>query len=105
MSVRVRMPDRVHQLRQYTLSSAPGEEFRRITVKRVEGAGGAPDGEVSNLLHRSVAAGDVLTLSAPFGDVVLDTAERPLVLVSAGIGCTPMVAMLEHLAATGSGRP
>ncbi len=47
----------------------------------------------------------MLTLSAPFGDVVLDTAERPLVLVSAGIGCTPMVAMLEHLAATGSGRP
>ncbi|OII60681.1 hemin transporter [Streptomyces sp. CC53] len=105
VSVRVRMPDGVHQLRQYTLSSAPGEELRRITVKRVEGAGGAPDGEVSNLLHRSVAAGDVLTLSAPFGDVVLDTAERPLVLVSAGIGCTPMVAMLEHLAATGSGRP
>ncbi len=57
VSVRVRMPDGVHQLRQYTLSSAPGGDVRRITVKRVEGAGGAPDGEVSDLLHGSVAAG------------------------------------------------
>ncbi|CAL9317309.1 globin domain-containing protein [Streptomyces sp. NPDC030392] len=104
VSVRVRMPDGVHQLRQYSLSSAPGDEVRRITVKRVTGEG-APDGEVSNLLHRTVGAGDELTLSAPFGDVVLDDSDAPLVLVSAGIGCTPMVGMLEHLAATGSTRP
>ncbi|MEU3448740.1 globin domain-containing protein [Streptomyces thermolilacinus] len=104
VSVRVRMPDGVHQLRQYSLSSAPGDEVRRITVKRVTGDG-APDGEVSNLLHRDVRAGDELTLSAPFGDVVLDESDTPLLLVSAGIGCTPMVGMLEHLAATGSTRP
>jgi nitric oxide dioxygenase len=104
VSVRVRMPDGVHQLRQYSLSSAPGDEVRRITVKRVTGEG-TPDGEVSNLLHRTVGAGDELTLSAPFGDVVLDDSDAPLVLVSAGIGCTPMVGMLEHLAATGSTRP
>ncbi|MFG3496516.1 globin domain-containing protein [Streptomyces sp. NPDC047928] len=104
VSVRVRMPDGVHQLRQYSLSSAPGDDLRRITVKRVHGDQ-APDGEVSNLLHRTVHRGDELTLSAPFGDVVLDEADRPVVLVSAGIGCTPMVGMLEHLAATGSSRP
>ncbi|MEV5445398.1 globin domain-containing protein [Streptomyces sp. NPDC052644] len=104
VSVRVRMPDGVHQLRQYSLSSAPGDEVRRITVKRVTGEG-APEGEVSNLLHRTVGAGDELTLSAPFGDVVLDDSDAPLVLVSAGIGCTPMVGMLQHLAATGSTRP
>ncbi|CAL9618852.1 globin domain-containing protein [Streptomyces sp. enrichment culture] len=104
VSVRVRMPDGVHQLRQYSLSSAPGDEVRRITVKRVTGEG-APDGEVSNLLHRTVGAGDELTLSAPFGDVVLDDSDAPLALVSAGIGCTPMVGMLQHLAATGSTRP
>ncbi|MEU2185168.1 globin domain-containing protein, partial [Streptomyces thermolilacinus] len=104
VSVRVRMPDGVHQLRQYSLSSAPGDEVRRITVKRVTGEG-APDGEVSHLLHRDVRAGDELTLSAPFGDVVLDESDAPLLLVSAGIGCTPMVGMLEHLAATGSTRP
>ncbi|WP_424886922.1 globin domain-containing protein [Streptomyces sp. XH2] len=104
VSVRVRMPDGVHQLRQYSISSAPGDETRRITVKRVRGEG-LPDGEVSDLLLDSVRAGDELTLSAPFGDVVLDESDRPLLLVSAGIGCTPMVGMLEHLAATGSTRP
>ncbi|MFF5336167.1 globin domain-containing protein [Streptomyces sp. NPDC013181] len=104
VSVRVRMPDGVRQLRQYSLSSAPGDRTRRITVKRVTGDG-APDGEVSSLLHRTVEAGDELTLSAPFGDIVLDDADTPLVLVSAGIGCTPMVSMLEHLASTASTRP
>ncbi|GGR37115.1 globin domain-containing protein [Streptomyces roseolus] len=96
VSVRVRMPDGVHQLRQYSLSSAPGDQVRRITVKRVRG-NGAPEGEVSNLLHRTLEAGDELTLSVPFGDVVLDETDAPLALVSAGIGCTPMVSMLERL--------
>ncbi|TPQ21449.1 globin domain-containing protein [Streptomyces sporangiiformans] len=105
VSVRLRMPDGVHQLRQYSLSSDPGGELRRITVKRVAGESGAPDGEVSNLLHGQIRAGDELTLSAPFGDVALDDADTPLVLVSAGIGCTPMAGMLGHLAATGSTRP
>ncbi|MBE8471905.1 globin domain-containing protein [Streptomyces justiciae] len=98
VSVRALMPDGVHQLRQYSLSGDPGGELRRITVKRVGG------GEVSTLLHSTVRAGDELTLSAPFGDVVLDETDTPLVLVSAGIGCTPMVGMLARLAASGSTR-
>ncbi|MEU7245621.1 globin domain-containing protein [Streptomyces sparsogenes] len=105
VSVRVLMPDGIHQTRQYTLSSAPGDRLRRITVKRVASVADAPEGEVSSQLHRTVRAGGELTLSSPFGDVVLDDADTPLILVSAGIGCTPMVAMLEHLAATGSARP
>ncbi|MFE6280940.1 globin domain-containing protein [Streptomyces sp. NPDC057877] len=105
VSVRVRMADGVHQLRQYSLSSDPGGELRRITVKRVAGTDGAPDGEVSDLLHRTVRPGDVLDLSTPCGDIVLDDADTPLVLASAGIGCTPMVGMLAQLAATGSTRP
>ncbi|MBM7087715.1 globin domain-containing protein [Streptomyces sp. NPDC014603] len=104
VSVRLRMPDGVHQLRQYSLSSDPGDDLRRITVKRVAGEAGAPDGEVSNLLFEQVGTGDELTLSAPFGDVSLDDADTPLVLISAGIGCTPMAGMLARLAATGSGR-
>ncbi|MEU5591318.1 globin domain-containing protein [Streptomyces sp. NPDC020298] len=104
VSVRVRMPDGIHQTRQYSLSSPPGDGLRRITVKRVASVADAPEGEVSNQLHRTVRTGDQLTLSAPFGDVVLDDADTPLLLVSAGIGCTPMVGMLEHLAATGSTR-
>ncbi|MCQ8828395.1 globin domain-containing protein [Streptomyces malaysiensis] len=105
VSVRALMPDGIHQTRQYSLSNAPGDRLRRITVKRVASVADAPEGEVSSQLHRTVGVGDELTLSAPFGDVVLDDAATPLVLVSAGIGCTPMVGMLEHLAATGSSRP
>ncbi|MFF4568299.1 globin domain-containing protein [Streptomyces sp. NPDC001410] len=105
VSVRALMPDGIHQTRQYSLSNAPGDRLRRITVKRVASVADAPEGEVSNQLHRTVRAGDELTLSAPFGDVVLDDADTPLVLVSAGIGCTPMAGMLEHLVAGGSSRP
>lgn len=101
VSVRTRMPDGVHQLRQYSLSSAPEEPLRRITVKRVDGDAETPDGEVSHLLYDTVRAGDELTCSVPFGDVVLDGADTPLVLASAGIGCAPLVGMLDHLAAIG----
>ncbi len=108
VSVRVRLADGVHQLRQYSLSSDPGGELRRITVKRVAATDEAPEGEVSNLLHEGIAEGDELTLSAPFGDVFLDDpsdATRPVVLVSAGIGGTPMAGILAHLTALGSTRP
>ncbi|NJP91308.1 hemin transporter [Nonomuraea sp. FMUSA5-5] len=98
VSVRVTMPDGVRQLRQYTLSGHGHDGHRSITVKRVR------DGEVSSLLHATVKEGDELTLSAPFGDVALEDGDAPLVLVSAGIGCTPMTAMLRHLADTGSRR-
>ncbi|MGW5463949.1 globin domain-containing protein [Streptomyces sp. NPDC003996] len=104
VSVRVLLADGIHQTRQYSLSNPPGDRLRRITVKRVASVADAPEGEVSTQLHRTVQVGDELTLSAPFGDVVLDDADTPLLLVSAGIGCTPMVGMLEHLAATGSTR-
>ncbi|MGW5639585.1 globin domain-containing protein [Streptomyces sp. NPDC003832] len=108
VSVRVRTADGVHQLRQYSLSCDPGGDLRRITVKRVAGTDGAPDGEVSGLLHEQVHEGDELTLSAPFGDVFLDDpadATTPVVLVSAGIGGTPMTGILARLAALGSTRP
>jgi nitric oxide dioxygenase len=104
VSVRAVMPDGIHQTRQYSLSNAPRESVRRITVKRLASAADAPEGEVFNQLHRTVRAGDELPLSAPFGDVVLDDADTPLVLVSAGIGCTSMIGMLGHLAATAPSR-
>jgi nitric oxide dioxygenase len=101
VSVRVRMPDGVRQPRQYSLTRADDGEHRQFAVKRVHG-GGTPDGEVSNLLHDSVEVGDLLTLSLPFGDVVLDDSGRPLVFCSAGIGITPMAGMLSHLVAAAS---
>jgi nitric oxide dioxygenase len=67
--------------------------------------GGKPDGEVSNRLCDTVDVGDRLTLSLPFGDVVLDDSGRPVVFASAGIGITPMAGMLSHLTAAGSHLP
>ncbi|HEX2073822.1 MAG TPA: globin domain-containing protein [Geodermatophilus sp.] len=101
VTVRIPMPDGVRQPRQYSLTRADDGEHRQFAVKRVRG-GGKPDGEVSNLLHDSVDVGDVLTLSLPFGDVVLDDAGHPVVFLSAGIGITPMAGMLSHLVAAGS---
>ncbi|AWS40260.1 globin domain-containing protein [Streptosporangium sp. 'caverna'] len=103
ISVAVTLPDGARQIRQYSLSSAPERDDWRITVKRVRG-GDTPEGEVSNWLHANVQVGDVLTISAPFGDLVLPPGDTPLLLASAGIGATPILSMVEHLAATGSAR-
>lgn len=98
VSVAVDLPDGRRQPRQYTLSNAPGADSLRITVRRVAGASGAPDGLVSSFLHDSVKDGDILELSAPAGDVTLPAGNDPLLLISAGIGITTTVAMLAHLA-------
>src|SRR3712207_5137631 len=98
------LPDGVRQPRQYSLTRADDGEHRQFSVKRVRG-NGKPDGEVSNLLCDRVQVGDVLTLSLPFGDVVLDDSGRPVVFASAGIGITPMAGMLSHLTAAGSRLP
>ncbi|MFF4485532.1 globin domain-containing protein [Streptomyces sp. NPDC001544] len=108
VSVRVELPDGARQIRQYSLSGAPGSALRQISVKRVSGdAGGAtPEGEVSHHLHARVREGDVLELSEPYGDLVLDdVTDTPLLLASAGIGVTPMTAMLAQLAETGHRAP
>ncbi|MGW3679417.1 globin domain-containing protein [Streptomyces prasinus] len=103
VTVRMRMPDGKLQPRQYSLTRADDGEHRQFSVKRVRGEGGDPDGEMSALLHDSVGVGDVLTLSLPYGDVVLDDSGRPVVFASAGIGISPMAGMLSHLVAAGSG--
>ncbi|MFI6448706.1 globin domain-containing protein [Kitasatospora sp. NPDC050543] len=104
VSVAVRLPDGARQIRQYSLSCAPGRGQWRITVKRVHG-GATPDGEVSGWLHEHVRPGDRLAVSRPFGDLTLADGDTPLLLASAGIGCTPMIGMLDHLVRTGSTRP
>jgi nitric oxide dioxygenase len=101
VTVQMRMPDGVHQPRQYSLTRADDGEHRQFTVKWVHG-GGRPDGEVSTLLHDSVQVGDVLVMSPPSGDVILDDYGAPVVFASAGIGITPMAGMLSHLVAAGS---
>ncbi len=102
ISLRVLAPELGYrQPRQYSLSAAPGGSTLRISVKRETGAGVRPAGMVSNYLHDVVQQGDVLELAAPAGEFVLEESRpTPVVLISAGVGITPLLAMLEHLAAT-----
>ena len=103
VTIKMRMKDGVHQPRQYSLTRADDGRHRHFAVKRVHGQG-TPDGEMSNLLHNDVKVGDEVVLSAPFGDVVLEYTDRPVVMASAGIGVTPMAGMLSHLVKAGSQR-
>ncbi|MEK3906808.1 NO-inducible flavohemoprotein [Oceanobacillus sp. FSL W7-1309] len=85
-----------NHLRQYSLSCAPGGEFYRISVKREDAFEDQPKGVVSNFLHEHINEGDILPISAPAGDFFLDAEDtRPLVLMSGGVGLTPMISMLE----------
>jgi nitric oxide dioxygenase len=100
VTVAAELPDGTTQHRQYSLSQAAAAGTLRITVRRVRGAGGAPDGIVSGFLHDHVAAGDRLRLSQPYGDLTLRAGAAPLLLISAGVGITPMAAILDHVART-----
>ncbi|WP_063057346.1 globin domain-containing protein [Nocardia salmonicida] len=110
LSVGVHLEDGARQIRQYSLSSAPSRDDWRITVKRVDARilaneSVVPAGEVSNFLFHNVFESDLLNVTTPFGDLVLHDDDAPLLLISAGIGCTPMMGILSHLAATDDSRP
>ena len=99
VSVTINFADGHTQLRQYSLSDAPASDSMRISVKRERAGAETPAGEVSNWIHDHVAVGDALLVSPPFGEFTIDTAlDAPLVLLSAGIGITPMIAALNMLA-------
>jgi ferredoxin-NADP reductase/MOSC domain-containing protein YiiM len=83
-------------VRSYSLSSGPDDDSYRISVKR------EPHGLVSAYLHVRLRPGTVLEAAAPRGDFVLVDDTEPVLLVSAGVGATPVLAMLHQLATTGS---
>ncbi|CAG9174282.1 Flavohemoprotein [Cupriavidus laharis] len=86
----------LQQIRQYSLSDMPNGRSYRISVKR-EGGGTQPPGYVSNLLHDHVNVGDEVKLAAPYGSFHIDVnAKTPIVLISGGVGLTPMVSMLKR---------
>ncbi|RWD98794.1 2Fe-2S iron-sulfur cluster-binding protein [Mesorhizobium sp.] len=90
-------------LRNYSVSCSPRQQGSyRITVKREAAPGaGVPDGVGSCYLHDHVEVGDVLLAEGPRGDFKLDgESKRPVVLLSGGVGLTPLVAMLHALATT-----
>ena len=109
ISVAVRLPDGARQIRQYSLTRAPERTAWGITVKAAPGRRRAdgtevPPGAVSNFLHDNVFEGDQLTVSPPYGDLILDDTSAPLLLISAGIGCTPIIGMLHYLNRTAATR-
>jgi nitric oxide dioxygenase len=84
--------------RNYSISCAPNDRAYRITVKR-ECTPGFPAGQVSSWLHDHAGPGTVLKVAPPAGDFFLDVnTAQPVVLVSGGVGLTPMISMLETIA-------
>ena len=100
VSVFVDLPDGSRQPRQYTVSSTALGGRMQITVRRVRGIGGAPDGQVSGYLNDTVAVGNTVDVSAPAGDFVVDRSDSPLLLASAGAGITTVLPIVEHIART-----
>ena len=100
VSVFVDLPDGRRQPRQYTVSSTAVATRLQITVRRVRGVGGAPDGMVSSYLHDQATVGDVVDVSAPAGDFVVQPSDGPLLLASAGAGITTVLPIVEHIART-----
>jgi ferredoxin-NADP reductase/predicted pyridoxine 5'-phosphate oxidase superfamily flavin-nucleotide-binding protein len=89
LPLRFNIAGEVH-IRTYSLSSAPSDDFFRISVKR--------DGRVSTHLHEQIRVGDVLQARAPQGHFTVAPHEhRPLVLLAAGVGITPLLSMLREV--------
>ncbi|MER8184983.1 MOSC domain-containing protein [Kitasatospora sp. NPDC094015] len=92
-------PDGPPLARSYSLSGPPGAPTYRIAVKR------EPSGAASGWLHAHAAPGGSLEVAAPRGSFTLADGPGPVVLLSAGVGVTPVLAMLHALAEARSARP
>ncbi len=100
LTVRLRPdPKATPLLRTYSLSDLPNTKSYRISVKR------EPHGAASGYINTKLQVGDVIEAAAPRGEFVLRPGNRPVVLISAGVGATPVLAMLHVLAAEGTTRP
>ncbi|NOH79842.1 NO-inducible flavohemoprotein [Vibrio sp. RE86] len=87
-----------NEIRQYSLSQKPNGANYRISVKREVGE---HKGLVSNFLHDEVSEGDQVQLYPPAGDFFYQEKQRPVVLISAGVGATPIQSMMQTLATQG----
>ena len=100
ITVRLRpSPDDAAVLRSYSLCNRPGSGYYRIGVKQ------EPHGVASGYIRNHVKAGDTLDVAAPRGTFLLSDRDAPVILLSAGVGVTPVLAMLHSLAHAGSTRP
>lgn len=105
VSVGVTLPDGARQLRQYSLVNAPGAAELTFAVKPVDAVAQHPAGEVSTWIRSNIRVGDLLDVTVPFGDLPEPRNDGPVVLISAGIGITPMVGILEYLVEQGHQAP
>ena len=107
ISVRVFVPELgVYQPRQYSLSDIPDGKHFRISIKKEAARGVKPAGRISNVLHENLPQGSELDVSMPFGDFTLDIdADVPVVLISGGVGITPMLSMLGTIIEHAKTRP
>ncbi len=100
ITVRLPAPDGLTTMRNYSLSDKPGRNHYRISVKReVSPEASLPNGYVSCKLHNEIKVGDKLEVGPPCGEFTLEISskpERPLVLLSAGVGITPVLSMLLY---------
>lgn len=93
LTFRFDSPEFSGEKRNYSISAGPSTESYRISVKRED------LGAASRFLHDQIQVGDVLSATPPAGDFFLaDQPARPVVLLSGGVGLTPMVSMVEHIA-------
>ena len=99
VTVRMRLPDGGAVLRTFSLSSLVEDGRIQVTVKREE------TGVGSQLLVDGTDVGDLVEVAAPRGGFLLADGDRPVALISAGIGVTPLLAMLHALAARPDARP
>ena len=91
-------PDAPPLLRSYSLSDTPSADHYRVSIKQ------ELNGVASTYVHNHVRVGEILDVSAPRGSFTLRSDDRPIVLLSAGVGATPVLAMLHALAAEASPR-
>jgi nitric oxide dioxygenase len=95
----IKVPGQHPLKRNYSISSAPNDETYRISVKR------EPRGIASSWLHDQAEVGQVLEVAPPAGEFFLnEESPRPVVLLSGGVGLTPMMSMLETIAARHPGK-
>ncbi|KAI1811886.1 globin-like protein [Poronia punctata] len=107
VSLRLHIPKLgVKQPRQYSLSDVPSSEYYRISVKKETGkSADAIPGLISNMLHGDFGEGDVVELTHPTGEFYVKAEDNaPIALISAGVGITPMISILNSIVATDSPR-
>lgn len=105
LPAQIPLGQKTHTTNRYSLSEAPNPKHFRISVRRDKGAEKGIPGCMSSLLHDSVNEGDTLEVAFPYGEFFLDDSSSPVVLISAGVGLTPLTSMLQSILNASNPRP